>query len=61
MGTYILTAYNFVAIRLIVGLINFILGTQWNIYVLLTPVTLEYWTDSSAAGWLQLLIFGIGF
>ena len=29
-------------------------------YVLLIPVILEHWTDLSTAGWLLLLIFGMG-
>ena len=60
MRTYRLTAHSFVAIRLFVGLIIFTPGTLLNIYVLLIPVILEQWTDLSAAGWLLLLIFGMG-
>ena len=60
MGTYRLIAHSFVAIRLFVGLIVFTLGTLLNIYVLLIPVLLEHWTDLSTAGWLLLLIFGMG-
>ena len=60
MGTYRLIAHSFVAIRLFVGLIVFTPGTLLNIYVLLIPVILEHWTDLSAAGWLLLLIFGMG-
>ena len=61
MGTYRLTAHSFVAIRLTVGIIVFTPGTQLNIYVLSISVTSEHWKNSSAAGWLQLLIFGMGF
>ena len=61
METYRLNPHSYVAIRLTVGLIVFILGTQLNIYILSTSVTLEHWTDSSSAGWLQLLIFGRSF
>ena len=59
MGTYLLLTV-FVAIRPFVGLIVFTPGTQLNIYVLLIPVISENWTDLSAAGWLLLLIFGMG-
>ena len=34
--------------------------SQLNIYVLLTLIISEHWTDLSAAGWLLLLIFGMG-
>ena len=51
---------SFVAIRLFVGLIVFTPGTPLNIYVLLIPVISEHWIDLSAAGWLLLLIFGMG-
>ena len=61
MGTYRLTAHSFVTIRLIVGLIVFTPGTQLNIYILLIPAISEHWTDLSAAGWLLLLIYEIGF
>ena len=60
MGTYKLTVHSFVAIRLFIGLIVFTPGTQLNVYVLLIPVILEHWTDSSTAGWLQQLILGMG-
>ena len=53
-------AHSFMVIRLFVGLIVFTPGTQLNIYVLSIPVILEHWTDLSAAGWLLLLIFGMG-
>ena len=46
---------------LFVGLIVFTpTRTLLNIYVLLIPIILEHWTDLSAAGWLLLLIFGMG-
>ena len=48
------------AVRLFVGLIVFTPGTQLNVYILLIPVILEHWTDLSVAGWLLLLIFGMG-
>ena len=60
MGTYRLTAHSFVAIRLFVSLIVFTPGTLLNIYVLLIPVISEHWTGIGAAGWLLLLIFGMG-
>ena len=56
VGTYRLTAHSFVAISLIIGLIIFTPGTQLSIYILLIPVILEHWPDSSSAGWPQLLI-----
>ena len=59
-GSWELTAHSFVAIRLFVGLIVFTPGTLLNNYVSLIPVILEHWTDLSAAGWLLLLIFGMG-
>ena len=46
--------------RLFVGLIIFTPGTLLNIYILLIPVISEHWTDIGAAGWLLLLIFGMG-
>ena len=60
VGTCRLTAHSFVAIRLFVGLIVFTPGTLLNIYVLLIPVISEHWTDIGAAGWLLLLIYGMG-
>ena len=60
MGTYRLTAHSFVAIRHFIGLIVFTPGTQLTIYVLLISVISEHWTDSSTAGWLLLLILGMG-
>ena len=55
-----LTAHSFVVITLFIGLIFFTPGTQVNMYVSLIPVISEYWTDLSAAGWLLLLILGMG-
>ena len=59
-GSWELTAHSFMAIRLFIGLIVFTPGTLLNIYVLSIPVILEHWTDLSAAGWLLLLILGMG-
>ena len=49
MGTYRLTAHNFVAIRLFVGLIIFTPGTLVNIYILLILVIL---LDQFKRSWL---------
>ena len=59
MGTYRLTAYSSVVIKLFIGFIVFTPGTQLNTYVLLISVISKHWTDLNAAGWLLLLIFGM--
>ena len=51
MGTYRLIAHSFVMlISFLVDLIDFALGIQLNIYVLLIPAILEHWTDLDEVG-----------
>ena len=51
VGTYRLIAHSFVMlISFLVDLINFTLGIQLSIYVLLIPAILEHWTDLEEVG-----------
>ena len=62
MGTYRLTAHSFVIlISFLVNLVDFTLGIQPSIYILLIPAILEHWIDIEGAGLPQLSPSGMIF